>query len=142
MAARAAIAGLVLAASVSAAVARGDVSGRGGFFDQASRSIDHDKKVLKRLESHPLSKASGWTIKETQGSDKVGEMPRPCPDCSPPQSPAAARRGILLIRLFDAYMKARAHMYLARRFGGLPIHLFVHISNRPVISLSHSLILP
>lgn len=108
MAARAAIAGLVLAASVSAAVARGDVSGRGGFFDQASRSIDHDKKVLKRLESHPLSKASGWTIKETQGSDKVGEMSRPHPDCVFPQSPAAARRGMLLIRLRDAHLKAKA----------------------------------
>ncbi len=32
------------------------------FFRQATRSISHDKKVLKRLESHPLAHASGWDL--------------------------------------------------------------------------------
>ncbi len=41
------------------------------FFDQAARSINHDKKVLAKLERHPLAHASGWEIRETQGSDKV-----------------------------------------------------------------------
>ena len=41
------------------------------FFDQATRSINHDKKVLAKLERHPLAHASGWEIRETQGSDKV-----------------------------------------------------------------------
>jgi hypothetical protein len=41
------------------------------FFDQATRSINHDKKVLAKLERHPLAHASGWEIRETQGADKV-----------------------------------------------------------------------
>ena len=41
------------------------------FFDQAKRSIKHDKSVLAKLESHPLAHASGWNIRETQGSNKV-----------------------------------------------------------------------
>jgi hypothetical protein len=35
------------------------------FFRQAKRSISHDKKVLKRLESHPLAHASGWDLSST-----------------------------------------------------------------------------
>mmetsp|Transcript_18961 Transcript_18961/g.27905 ORF Transcript_18961/g.27905 Transcript_18961/m.27905 type:complete len:252 (+) Transcript_18961:38-793(+) len=32
------------------------------FFRQAKRSISHDKKVLRRLEGHPLAHASGWDL--------------------------------------------------------------------------------
>jgi hypothetical protein len=41
------------------------------FFDQATRSINHDKSVLAKLEAHPLAHASGWQIDETQGPNKV-----------------------------------------------------------------------
>lgn len=34
------------------------------FFRQATRSISHDKKVLRRLESHPLAHASGWDLSQ------------------------------------------------------------------------------
>lgn len=73
MTAQVILVGILLVSSAPYAAARGgEISGGQGFFDQASRSIDHDKKVLKKLESHPLAHASGWDISETQGSNKVG----------------------------------------------------------------------
>uniref|UniRef100_A0A6U5VJQ8 Uncharacterized protein n=1 Tax=Guillardia theta TaxID=55529 RepID=A0A6U5VJQ8_GUITH len=45
------------------------LSGNDEFFRQAKQSISHDKRVLKRLESHPLAHASGWNIRETQSAD-------------------------------------------------------------------------
>uniref|UniRef100_A0A7S0DYX9 Uncharacterized protein n=1 Tax=Hanusia phi TaxID=3032 RepID=A0A7S0DYX9_9CRYP len=46
------------------------LSGSDEFFRQAKQSISHDKRVLRRLESHPLAHASGWNIRETQSADK------------------------------------------------------------------------
>ena len=37
------------------------------FFGQAQRSIQHDKKVLHRLEAHPLAHASGWDLSAAAG---------------------------------------------------------------------------
>ena len=56
-------------ASASGAAPRLSTSMLAGddFFGQAQRSIQHDKKVLHRLEAHPLAHASGWDLSAAAG---------------------------------------------------------------------------
>lgn len=73
-----ALAALVLVSAISQSFADEDkieeLAGR-DFFDQATRSINHDKTVLRKLEKHPLAHASGWQIDERQGKNAVGLHP-------------------------------------------------------------------
>ena len=59
-------------ASASGAAPRLSTSMLAGddFFGQAQRSIQHDKKVLHRLEAHPLAHASGWDLSAAAGKGR------------------------------------------------------------------------
>eukprot|EP00802_Teleaulax_amphioxeia_P013030 Tamp_13077.p1 GENE.Tamp_13077~~Tamp_13077.p1 ORF type:complete len:256 (-),score=42.36 Tamp_13077:983-1708(-) len=65
--ARWALCALLAAHLLVCAVASGD-----DFFRQAKRSISHDKKVLKRLENHPLAHASGWDLSQPPSASVGG----------------------------------------------------------------------
>lgn len=115
-----ALAALVLVSGISQSLAdeekTEELAGR-DFFDQATRSINHDKTVLRKLEKHPLAHASGWQIDERQGKNAVGLHPHEMCDGGKSLVGFAQRADLQSVLCFLAVLLRRAGAKAPTRQG-------------------------